>query len=106
MLSREYLREHADRYRDALKNRGAAVDLERFLTLDGERRRAITAVEGLRARKNAASQEIASLKKNKQDASSQIEALKSAGDEIRTLDERLAQIEDELKNLELYFPNA
>ena len=106
MLAREYLRENADSYRQALKNRGASVDLDRFLELDAERRRTIAEVEQLKAKKNAASQEIATLKKNKQDASSQIEATKAAGDEIRTFDERLGEIERELQSLELYFPNA
>ena len=40
MLAREYLRERTDDYRDALKKRGANVDLDRFITLDSERRRA------------------------------------------------------------------
>ncbi|HEX8618039.1 MAG TPA: serine--tRNA ligase [Thermoanaerobaculia bacterium] len=106
MLAREYLREHADQYREALKNRGANVDLERFMELDVERRRAIAAVEQLKAKKNAASQEIATLKKNKQDASSQIEAMKAAGDEIKTLDDRIGEVERELQALEAYFPNA
>ena len=106
MLSREYVRENADHYRQALKNRGAKVDIERFLELDSERRRAIAQVEQLKAQKNSASAEIATLKKNKQDASSQIEAMKRVGDEIKVLDERLAQIEDELETLELEFPNA
>ncbi|HUR82502.1 MAG TPA: serine--tRNA ligase [Thermoanaerobaculia bacterium] len=106
MLSREYLREHADAYRQALKNRGAAVDIERFLELDAERRRNIAAVEQLKARKNAASQEIANLKKNKQDAGAQIEALKHSGDEIKRLDDRVAQIEEEFRELELGFPNV
>ena len=69
MLSREYLREHTDDYRRALENRGATVDLERFVALDADRRRTIAQVEALKAQKNAASQEIATLKKNKQDAS-------------------------------------
>src|SRR5919199_1376614 len=106
MLSRDYLREHADEYRTALQNRGAKVDIERFLELDAERRRSIVSVEQLKAQRNAASQEIATLKKNKQDASSQIEAMKRVGDEIKQLDERLALVEDELRNLELYFPNV
>jgi len=106
MLAREYLREHADDYRHALANRGAKVDLERFLELDAERRRLIAQVEQLKNQKNVASSEIATLKKNKQDASSQIEAMKRVGDEIRQLDDRLAQIEDELRVLELYFPNV
>lgn len=89
-----------------MQNRGAAVDLERFIELDGERRRSIAAVEQLKAQKNVASQEIAALKKNRQDASAQIEAMKRVGDEIKTLDDRLAQIENELDTLQLYFPNV
>jgi seryl-tRNA synthetase len=106
MLSREYLREHADAYRTALKNRGANVDLDKFLELEAERRRAIAEVEARKAKRNAASQEIANLKKNKQDASAQIEAMKGVGDEIKQLDEKLTAIEAGLRNVELYFPNV
>jgi seryl-tRNA synthetase len=106
MLAREYLREKTDEYRDALKRRGANVDLERFVELDAERRRSIASVEQLKAQRNAASAEIATLKKNKQDASAQIESTKRLGDDIKVLDDRLGQIEDELKTLELYFPNV
>ena len=106
MLSREYLREKTDDYRRALENRRARVDLERFVTLDADRRATIARGEALKAQKNAASQEIATLKKNKQDASAQIEAMKRVGDEIKELDEKLAGIEDELKALELEYPNV
>ncbi|HYI08226.1 MAG TPA: serine--tRNA ligase [Thermoanaerobaculia bacterium] len=106
MLSREYLREHAEQYAQALKNRGAAVDIGRFVELDAERRRAIGEVEALKAQKNAASQEIATLKKNRQDASAQIDAMKRVGDEIKTLDDRLGAIEAELDALALEFPNV
>jgi seryl-tRNA synthetase len=106
MLSREYLRENADAYRIALKNRGSAADIDRFLSLDGERRRTIAQVETLKNQRNVASQEIAALKKSKQDASAQIDAMKRVGDEIKQLDERLAAIEDELRALEYDFPNA
>src|SRR5881398_1088929 len=106
MLSREYLREHTDDYRNALKNRGATVDLQPFLDLDAERRRIIAQVETLKNQRNVASQEIATLKKNKQDASAQIDAMKRVGDEIKKLDERLAAIEEELRALELGLPNV
>src|SRR5438309_10901812 len=106
MLSREYLREHADQYRQVLANRGFSPDLDRFLELDAERRRTIAHAETLKNQRNVASQEIASLKKNKQDASAQIEAMKGVGDEIKQIDERLAAIEEELRALELDFPNA
>jgi len=106
MLSREYLREHADDYRVALNSRGAKVDFDRFLELDSERRRTIAHVETLKNQRNVASQEIAALKKNKQDAASQIDAMKHVGDEIKHLDERLAAIEEELRAIELGLPNV
>jgi seryl-tRNA synthetase len=106
MLSREYLREHADDYRTSLKNRGAKVDFDRFLELDAGRRRTIARAETLKNQRNVASQEIATLKKNKQDAGSQIGAMKRVGDEIKGLDERLAAIEEDLRALELGLPNV
>ena len=108
MLSREYLRERADEYRQALKNRGATstAEVDRFVDVDTERRRIIVQVEALKAQRNAASIEIGTLKKNKQDASSQIESMKTVGDEIKQLDERLGALDEELKRLELYFPNV
>jgi len=106
MLSREYLRDHADQYRAALKKRGMQVDFDRFLDLDAERRRTIARVETLKNQRNTASQQIATLKKSKQDAGAQIEAMKRLGDEIKKLDELLARIEDDLRNLELYLPNV
>jgi seryl-tRNA synthetase len=106
MLSREYLRDHADQYRAALEKRGMKVDFDRFLDLDAERRRTIARVETLKNQRNTASQEIAALKKNKQDAGAQIAAMKRLGDEIKQLDDLLARIEDDLHNLELYLPNV
>ena len=106
MLAREYLREHADEYRQALKNRGASVDLDRYLELESARRRVIAQVEQLKAQRNAASQEIATLKKNKQDASAQIEAVKRLGDDVVPLLEQQALVEGELFQLERGFPNV
>src|SRR5438105_1132702 len=106
MLSRETLRDRADEYRNALKNRGMKVDFDRFLELDSERRRVIARVEGLKNQRNVASQEIASRKKGKQDATAQIDAMKRVGDEIKELDGQLARIEEDLRNLELYLPNV
>ncbi|MBV8517993.1 MAG: serine--tRNA ligase [Acidobacteria bacterium] len=106
MLAREYLREHADDYRRALSNRGASVDLDRYLALEAERRRVIAQVEQLKAQRNAASAEIATLKKNKQDASAQIEAMKRVGDDVIKLEEQRAQVEGELFQLERGFPNV
>lgn len=106
MISREYLRENADAYRLALQNRGASVDLDRFLELDVERRRIIAEAETLKARRNVASQEIARLRKAKEDAGAPIEAMRQVGDDIKALDARLAEVEQALEELELGFPNV
>lgn len=105
MLSRDYLRTRTDDYRQALANRRATVDLERFVSLDTERRQTLQEVESLKAQRNVASQEIAKLKKGKLDATAQIEAMKAVGDQIRSLDARVVEIEQELADLELSFPN-
>jgi seryl-tRNA synthetase len=106
MLNRDYLRDETDAYRSALASRGADVELDRFLELDGERRRAIVEVETLKNRRNVASEEIARMKKAKQDASGQIAATRALGDEIKRLDLRLVEIEQEMERIELTFPNA
>ena len=106
MISREFLREHADTYRDALRNRGMSVDLDGFLELDAERRRVIATVETLKNQRNVASHEIARLKKAREDASASIEAMRQVGDEIKVLDQKLAEIESRIEELELGFPNV
>ncbi len=106
MLSRDYLREHGDDYRNALENRGDSVDLDHYLGLDVERRRVITEVETLKNQRNTASQEIARFKKNKEDASEQIAAMKDVGERIKSLDARLGEIDAEVQALELTFPNV
>jgi seryl-tRNA synthetase len=106
MLSREYLRESADHYRQALKNRRADVRFDEFLELEVERRRAIAEVETLKSQRNTATQEIATLKKAKQDATAQVEANRELGERIKELDARREEIEQKLVSLELLFPNA
>ena len=106
MLSREFLREQPDAYRDALKKRGMDVELDRFLTLDVERREIIKNVETLKSQRNVASEEIARLKKAKEDAAGRIDAMKRLGDEIKLLDQKLVGVEEEMKRVELLFPNV
>jgi seryl-tRNA synthetase len=106
MLSREYLRENADAYRLALRNRGSKVDLDRVLNLDRERRATIVEVERLKKQRNVTSEYIAVLKKKQQDATAYIEEMRNVGDKIKKLDERLAAIEEELCSLELGLPNV
>jgi seryl-tRNA synthetase len=106
MLSRDFLRDETERYRAALRARGADVPLDRFLKLDAERRAAIREVELLKAERNTVSEEIARLKKAKENADSRIAAMREVGDRIKSFDARLLEIESELASLELGFPNV
>lgn len=106
MLSREYLRERTDEYRESLRKRGASVPLEKFLELEAERRRVITGVETLKAKRNSASLQIAELKKSKQDATTQVEDMRRVGDEVKALDARLGEVEEQISSLEMTFPNV
>ena len=105
MLSRDYLRQHADEYRATLQNRGASVDLERFLELERDRRAAIYDVEQKKKDRNEISELIAGLKRQKHDATAQVEASKKLGEDIKKIEAGLALLEEELRSLELSFPN-
>lgn len=106
MLSRDYLRNRPDHYRQVLADRGTSVDLDRYLQLDAERRNVIQEVEALKNQRNVASAEIARLRKAKQDASETIASMKQVGDRIRELDSRLEAVELEMTQLELSFPSV
>jgi seryl-tRNA synthetase len=106
MLDRNYLREQSDRYRESLENRGSAEDLDRFLTLDRERREILQEVEALRNRRNTVSQEIARFKQETRDASDQIAAMREVGGRIRNLESRLSEVDEEMGRVELSLPNV
>ena len=105
MLDRSFLRDEQETYRKALEARKSDADLDRFLSLDRERRELVQQVEALRSERNDATAEIARLKKAGQDASAQIEAMKEVGSRIRDYDARLAEVDGDLEALELVFPN-
>jgi len=106
MLSRDLLRQDADRVRAALADRGQSDDpLAAWLRLDEERRAALVEVEELKRRRNDASREIGRLKSTGGNADEAIAAVGSLKGEISRLEERLAALEPEVESLELRFPN-
>ena len=105
MLDRVWVRDHLDQLEAAMKNRGAAVDIEAIRRLDQERRRALHEVETLKARRNTVSGDIARLKKEGKDASTLIEEMRGAGDKIKELDARAGEADEQLGALLLNVPN-
>lgn len=105
MIDIKLIRANPDLVRTACQHKNVAVDIDRILALDAERRAALAEVEQLKARRNAASQEVARIKKQGGDASAIIAEVQGFGDRIKALDERVRQVEAELQELLLQVPN-
>jgi seryl-tRNA synthetase len=90
---------------EALRKRGDQINLDPLYQLDEERRRLLTEVEQMKAKRNAVTQEVAKKKQAKEDAEELILEMRNLGDEIKGIDERVKVIEEELDNLLLTIPN-
>ena len=108
MLDLRRLRDDPDGVRAALARRGdpaLAAMLDRILETDQRRRELLVRVEGLKAERNRASDEVARLKRAKQPADELIARLKASGDEVRALDTETREVDAELERLMLEIPN-
>jgi|HubBroStandDraft_3_1064219.scaffolds.fasta_scaffold00340_5 seryl-tRNA synthetase len=106
MVSRELLREEPERMRQGLASRGFDVaQLDRWLALDAERRRALVEVEELKRQRNEASRAIGKAKQQGGAAADEIAAVSRLKECIEALEEELSGLEEELSRLDLTFPN-
>ncbi len=108
MLDVRSIRSEPDRVRAALERRGQGVAdgaLERVADLDESRRSLIGEGDVLKARRNAASREVAERRRGGTDAAELIAEMRQVGERVSTLDDRLRQIDAELHDLLLRIPN-
>ncbi|MEQ8254126.1 MAG: serine--tRNA ligase, partial [Smithellaceae bacterium] len=105
MLDIKYVRQNVEFVREKMTQRGQAIDFDRFVSLDNERRDILMEVETLRSERNSVSKEIGELKKNKADASSLIAKMGEVSAKIKQLDERLRVTEEELNAFVMTVPN-
>jgi seryl-tRNA synthetase len=105
MLDIRILREKEQEVRQALLNRGATFDLDDVLTLDRERRAALTRVEQLKQERNSASKDIGRMKKAGEDTGPLQARMRAVGDEIAALDQRVRDVEETLQDRLLRIPN-
>jgi seryl-tRNA synthetase len=106
MLDLKFIRENVERVRQGLAAKNSRADLDAILALDEERRALIVRADQLKARKNAANDEISLMIREKKDPAQAIAAMKSVAVEIDAIDPRLALIEDEITQKLLYVPNV
>ncbi|MBT7735506.1 MAG: serine--tRNA ligase, partial [Verrucomicrobia bacterium] len=103
MLDIREIRDNPDHVRERLATRGKefATKVDDLVRLDAERREAITAVEELKAKRNAASKEIGALmgKKKTDEAEAKKAEVRDIGDRISALDSQAAQVDGELRDI-------
>ena len=105
MLDAKYIREHLDDVREKLGLRGQPVDLDRFISIDTERRKAIQEWEKLRALQKKVSDEVSKRKREGRDTSELISEMKKVSQEMKGLDELVAEKERLLEEFLLIVPN-
>jgi seryl-tRNA synthetase len=106
MLDLNYLRQHFEEARERLRGRGGEDLLDQFQEVDAKRRAAVTEIEGLKAKRNGLSAEVARAKREGGNAEQAIlesrqigETVKSLEDNVKELDERLQQVLGGIPNL-------
>ncbi len=108
MIDVKLLRQDAEGVRAALARRlDPTLDqaLDHLAALDRQRRDALTAVEELKARRNAATDEVARRKKAKLPADELMAELKQSGEAVKHRDAEIREIEAQLDRLLLTIPN-
>src|SRR5271165_2050608 len=100
-----YFREHLDVFAAMAEARHITLDLETFRVMDRERRELITQTEGLKAKRNKASDEIARLKKEKGDAAALLAEMAGVSKQIKEADERIANLDGIQREMMLGVPN-
>ncbi len=106
MLDMKFLRNNYEEVKEKLKYRGEDLsEFEMFGELDEKRRKLISETESLKAKRNAATEEIAKLKREKKDAEPAIQEMREVGKKIAELDKELKEVEEKLKQILYSIPN-
>jgi seryl-tRNA synthetase len=101
----KFLRQHRDKVEAGVALKGMTVDLARFYALEERRLAVLHETEQLKARRNAASEEIAARKKRGEDPAAEIAAMREVGDRVKVLDGELKTLEEESETLAAWIPN-
>jgi seryl-tRNA synthetase len=101
----KFLRQHRDKVEAGVALKGMTVDLGRFYAIEERRLAVLHETEQLKARRNAASEDIARKKKSGENADADIAAMREVGDRIKQLDAELRTLEQESESIAAWIPN-
>lgn len=105
MLDIKFIRENQELVRDAIKKRNLELDLSNLIELDTRRRRTLSELEELRAKKNIANEEISRILKEKKDPGEKIASMKAIAEQIDKLEQELKTLEPVINRILLSIPN-
>ena len=105
MLDIRLIRETPEVVEEALRRRGASVDLSHVRELDEQRRAANTKLDDLRAERNVASKSIGAAKQRGEDAEPAMAAVRELGDRMDALTETERELANKLDTMMLNIPN-
>ncbi|ARA92083.1 serine--tRNA ligase [Rhodothermaceae bacterium RA] len=109
MLDLQLIRDHPDRVRQAMQDKGLLDDglIDQILALDTDRRQTLTDLHEAQARSKTVSREIGMLMREgkRDEAQARIDETGQLKERIKTLEERARQIEERLHRLLLDVPN-
>ena len=105
MLDPQLIRENAENLVGILQHRGYILDVERFRSLEQQRRMLQSDTEVLQAKRNSTSKEIGAAKSRGEDVQHILDSVASLGDELKGKQEKLNLVQSELNALYSEIPN-
>jgi len=106
MLDLRFIRENADKVKEAVAAKGDETDIDKILELDKRRRKLLEESDQFKHRRNVVSKEISGLKKNGKDATDLISEMKSVSEKIKNFDSELSGLDTQIHELLLTVPNV
>ncbi|MGI5880004.1 MAG: serine--tRNA ligase [Syntrophomonadaceae bacterium] len=105
MLDARLIRANPSEVEKQLQKRNIKGALDKYLSLDEQRRKFLLRVEELKNFRNTSSQEVGKIKKQGGDAADLMEKVRQVGQEIKELDDELKTVEAEMEQILLNIPN-
>jgi seryl-tRNA synthetase len=105
MLDAQLLRSQLAFVQERLATRGFTLDVDRFQSLEDERKRIQTETQDLQARRNAASKQIGQLKAKGEDTAAVMAEVAGLGDALKAGEERLAAVLADMQGFVSTLPN-
>jgi seryl-tRNA synthetase len=105
MLDIKFIRENPDVVKKAIKDKNIRLDLDGFLRLDKERRKLITEVESLKAKKNEVSGKIGKMMREKTNPKDLINSMKTVSQKIAKIEGKMEENNKKFRDFVYSIPN-